>query len=213
MSVLLLSNLADQAEALRKALQASGYRVEIHSASYSGNFDSCRAVVLHCLPKEYYSPVLWSLRKGGMNQPIIAIQFAGVYESATSLLDAGADVVLHHPLQPELLVAQVRALVKRRDFDRQEDIRIGALRLSPSAHEVYVNETVVPITGIEFAILHQLMRRQGVVISKTALGQLPESSHEELSPGSVEVHIHNLRKKLGTGLIRTVRSAGYSIKF
>jgi two-component system, OmpR family, response regulator QseB len=211
LTVLVISNRPELAETLGTHLSASGYEVQIRSAQFAGAYDAFRAIVLVCLAREMHCSLLWGLRHGGMNEPIVAIRFEGAIDSAIALLDAGADAVLDSDSAPALILAQIRASIKRRDFDREEELRIGPLRLLPWEHEVYVGEAVILLTETEFAILHLLMRRRGGVVSKSVLAQLP-GMNDELSTGAIEVHIHNLRKKLGPDLIRTVRSVGYSIQ-
>ena len=88
----------------------------------------------------------------------------------------------------------------------------GVLRLNPVAHEVYFNDDPLVVSPREFALLHALMEVPGAVLSRSELEQRLYGWGEEVDSNTVEVHIHHLRKKMGTEVIRNVRGVGYMIK-
>ncbi len=92
-----------------------------------------------------------------------------------------------------------------------DQYRDHLLRLDPASHEVELGGTPVALSAREFAILEALMERPRGVLSRTQLEDRLYGWGEEVASNAVEVHIHNLRRKLGDGLIRTVRGLGYSL--
>jgi two-component system response regulator QseB len=105
----------------------------------------------------------------------------------------------------------MRAVLRRHAGRAEPVIAHGALSLNPVTHEVTYRGQPIPVSAREFALLQALLERPGATLSR---GQLEERLYgwgEEVASNSVEVHIHNLRKKLGESAIRTIRGAGYSI--
>lgn len=134
-------------------------------------------------------------------------------------LNAGADDYLPKPFAPEELLARIRAVLRRTGKqDRNGDpwIECGSLRIKPGAREVWLRGEPLALTSIEFEILEILARSPGRIVSRDALAAAIH--HREMGPfeRSMDVHISNLRKKLGKDeetLIQTIRGAGYRLAF
>jgi DNA-binding response OmpR family regulator len=105
----------------------------------------------------------------------------------------------------------VRALSRRADGRGEPLVERGPIMLDPATREVRVHGKPVPLSGREYALLEALTARPGLVLSREQLEERLYGWGGEVGSNAVEVHIHNLRRKLGADLIRTERGIGYSI--
>jgi two-component system response regulator QseB len=127
-------------------------------------------------------------------------------------LDAGADDYLVKPFDKDELAARMRAVLRRNAGRAEPLVTHGALTLDPVTREVAHHGRAVPVSAREFALLEALLQRPGATLSRAQLEERLYGWGEEVASNAVEVHIHNLRKKLGEDLIRTVRGIGYAIE-
>jgi two-component system OmpR family response regulator/two-component system response regulator QseB len=126
-------------------------------------------------------------------------------------LDAGADDYVVKPVALAELAARLRALVRRAHGHAEERLEAAGVVLEPAAREVRRDGETVALSAREFDLLHALMRNAGRVLTREQLEQHAWNWGHEVDSNAVEVHIHHLRRKLGTALIRTVRGVGYTI--
>ncbi|MFE5026992.1 response regulator transcription factor [Streptomyces sp. NPDC056656] len=154
-----------------------------------------------------------ALRAAGHDVPILMLTAKdGEYDEAEGL-DTGADDYLTKPFSYVVLVARVKALLRRRGSGGGSSVHtLGPLRVDTGARRVLHGETEVPLTAKEFAVLEQLVVRPGEVVSKAEILEHVWDFAYEGDPNIVEVYVSTLRKKLGAGLIRTVRGAGYRLE-
>jgi DNA-binding response OmpR family regulator len=220
MRVLVVEDEVRLAHALERGLRAEGFGVDLahdgesglHLAS-GGGYD---AVVLDImLPKLSGYRVVERLRNANNWVPILLLSAKdGEYDQADGL-DVGADDYLTKPFSYVVLVARLRALLRRGAPERPTILRAGDLELDPATHVVRRGEADISLTPREFSLLDYLLRRCGEVVSKRALLEHVWNSLDEIDPNVVEVYIGYLRRKIDTPFgrqaIQTVRGAGYRL--
>jgi two-component system response regulator QseB len=143
--------------------------------------------------------------------PVLILTANDEIQDRVQGLDTGADDYLTKPCDLEELEARVRALHRRRVGVITSLLVREGITINTIAHEVTLDGEPVFIPRREFAILQKLIENQGRVISRETIVQILYGWGEEVDSNVVEVHIHNLRKKFGNKLIRTVRGLGYMI--
>jgi len=126
-------------------------------------------------------------------------------------LDTGADDYLVKPFDLNEVSARLRALLRRRVGRAAPIIENGPLTLDPASREVRLDGNEISLSAREFGILHALMEAPGVPLSRSQLEERLYGWQEEIGSNAVEVHIHALRRKLGSDRIRNVRGVGYMV--
>ncbi|MEV6179818.1 response regulator transcription factor [Streptomyces sp. NPDC052015] len=203
---------------LAKGLTAEGYAVDVvhdggeglHRASESP-YDLLVLDIM--LPGMNGYRVCSALRAAGNDVPILMLTAKdGEYDEAEGL-DTGADDYLTKPFSYVVLVARVKALLRRGQGAGASPVHVvGELRVDTAARRVFLAEEEAALTAKEFAVLEQLVVRAGEVVSKSEiLDQVWDFAYDG-DPNIVEVYVSALRRKLGAGLIRTVRGAGYRLE-
>jgi two-component system response regulator QseB len=163
------------------------------------------------LPRKEGLAVLAAMRRGGDRRPVLVLTARDAVADRVAGLDAGADDYLVKPFSLDELAARMRALL-RRDVAREDNIlRNADLALDPGSRSVTLRGTAVEVSAREFALLAALLERPGAALSKTQLEERLYGWGEEVESNTVEVHVHNLRKKLGAETIRTIRGVGYLV--
>ncbi|MFJ2363394.1 response regulator [Pseudomonas sp. NPDC087697] len=163
------------------------------------------------LPRQDGMDVLKVLRQHDETLPVIIITARDSLPDRVAGLDQGADDYLVKPFAIEELVARIRAVSRRQSGRVQTELRGGPLRLDPVRHLLWLRNEPVSLSAKEYALLHELMKEPDAVISREQLEDRLYGWGDEVGSNAVEVHIHNLRKKLGAQVIRTVRGVGYHI--
>jgi DNA-binding response OmpR family regulator len=149
--------------------------------------------------------------------PIIVLTARGEEADRVMGLELGADDYLAKPFSPRELLARIRAVTRRAKGQagpRLKQLRVGELAIDPSARTVTLRGAAVELTAYEFALLHALAERAGMVLSREQLMEFARGSSEDSFDRSVDVHVSRLRQKLGDDpkrprLLKTVRGAGY----
>lgn len=155
--------------------------------------------------------LLASLRRQGVELPVLVITARDAVADRVKGLDAGADDYLVKPFDLDELSARIRALMRRRGGRASPLIEHGVLTLDPATRAVTLDGRPVSLSGREFALLHALLERPGMPLSRAQLEERLYGWGEEVESNAVEVHIHSLRRKLGASWIRNVRGVGYLV--
>jgi two-component system response regulator QseB len=163
------------------------------------------------LPEKNGLDILRDLRKRKISMPVIILTARDAVSDRIAGLDSGADDYLVKPFDPDELAARIRALLRRRDGRVEPLITFGPLVLNPATHELFCLERPVRLSLREFSLLSILLERPGTTVSREQLEERLYGWNEEVDSNTIEVHIHNLRKKLGQDLIRTIRGVGYLV--
>jgi DNA-binding response OmpR family regulator len=170
------------------------------------------AVVLDLgLPKRDGLSVLRALRARGDTTPVLVLTARDTVPDRVSGLDAGADDYLVKPFDLDEVGARLRALIRRATGRANPVIQHGDLVLDPAAHQVTVGGSPVDLSSREYALLEHMLNNQGRVLTRQQLESQLYALDRSVESNAIEVHIHHLRKKCGSQLIRTLRGVGYMI--
>jgi two-component system OmpR family response regulator/two-component system response regulator QseB len=163
------------------------------------------------LPRQDGMQVLQHIRQAGVNTPVLILTARDALPDRVQGLNLGADDYVVKPVDLLELAARLNALVRRSAGQTQPVLTSGPVSLDPVARVVLLAGQPVMLSHREFDVLHTLLLQAGRVLSRVQIEQHLYSWGHEVESNAVEVHIHHLRKKLGTDLIQTVRGVGYII--
>ncbi|MFC5923286.1 response regulator transcription factor [Micromonospora vulcania] len=216
MRLLVVEDEARLAAALQRGLQAEGFVVDVAATGPAG-LDAARhggydAMILDVmLPGLSGYELVRRLRAEQHWLPVLMLSAKdGEYDQADGL-DCGADDYLTKPFSYVVLLARLRALLRRGTPERPTVLAVGDLRLDPARRRVTRADSEVALTAREFALLDYLMRRPGQVVSKIELLDHVWDASVQTAPNAVEVYVGYLRRKLGRDRLETVRGAGYRL--
>jgi len=223
MRVLVVEDEVSLAETIRDGLAREGFTVDLTHDGVEGLWTATEtphgaydAIVLDImLPRLSGYEVCRQLRGRGVWTPILMLTAKdGEYDQADAL-DLGADDYLIKPFSFVVLIAHLRALIRRGAPARPAVLRAGDLTLDPAERRVLRGDIPVPVTPREFALLEFLLRHRGLAVTKTAIIENVWDAHFDGDPNIVEVYVGYLRKKIdhpfGRAAIETVRGAGYRL--
>ncbi len=219
MRILVVEDDALFGNALQKALQRAGYAVDWieNGREFVGSMRAVEydLVLLDLgLPGVDGEQCLKALRERSPGLSALVITARGGLMDRLRLLDLGADDYLVKPVDLEEVTARVRAITRRAQQARAGDGSVlshGELRLQPARRTAVWKGTPIPLTNREFWLLEALVRKKGQIVSRERLEEALYGWGDEIDSNTVEVYIHHLRRKLGAGLIRTVRGLGYHL--
>jgi two-component system response regulator QseB len=216
MRLLLVEDDAMIGRAVQQGLAGAGFAVDwardgraAELALANGVYDA--AVLDLGLPHKDGMQLLRDLRAKGLNLPVLVATARDAVPDRIAGLNAGADDYVLKPFDLDELIARVRALVRRSAGTAAPELVCGRLRVDPVKREVRLAGQDIPLSPREFALLEALMQRPGAVLSREQLEDAVYGWGEEVGSNAVEVHLHHLRRKLGTGTIRNVRGVGYKV--
>jgi two-component system, OmpR family, response regulator QseB len=183
---------------------------EGHAALETNSFD---AIVLDLmLPDGSGLDLLTKIRSAGNRTPILLLTALDEVPDRIRGLDAGADDYLGKPFDLDELAARVRAIVRRRAGRATSILTHNGIQLDPATFTATAAGKPISLSRREFAVLAALMERPEAIRSKTDLEERLYGWQEEVESNAVEVHIHNLRNKIGRDAIETVRGLGYRMR-
>jgi two-component system OmpR family response regulator/two-component system response regulator QseB len=214
MRILLAEDDALLGDGLRAGLRQHGFQVdwvrdgaaaerELRGAAYAA------AVLDIGLPQRGGLQVLQAVRRAGLSLPVLVLTARDAVPDRVRGLDIGADDNVVKPVDLEELAARLRALVRRAHGQSGERLSAQDVELDPAARTVRRGGVAVALSTREFDLLNVLMLNADRVLSRERLEQHLYSWGREVDSNAIEVHIHHLRRKLGSDLIQTVRGLGY----
>lgn len=217
MRILLVEDDELLGDGAQTGLLQTGYSVDWVkdglAAKYALESETFDIIVLDLgLPKLNGLELLRHARSQGIVTPVIILTAREAVGDKVKGLDAGADDYIIKPFDLDELCARIRALLRRRTNRAQPTISYANLELDPASHVVKRDGVLVSLPRREFALLHKLLENAGQVLSRDQLMQSLYSWDEEVDSNTLEVHVHNLRKKLDANYIRTIRGVGYMVE-
>ena len=217
MRILLVEDDDMLGESLKKALERHAYGVDwVQDGELAIDTlltSPFAAVVLDVnLPKASGIEVLKAMRARKNMTPVLLLTARDLPQQKVEGLDAGADDYLIKPFDLDELLARIRALIRRSAGRAETLLRCGLVDLDPAASVVRKDGKAITVTAKEFRTLKLLMERAGKFVTKNDIEYVLYSAEDMAESNTVEVTIYNLRKKLGTTFIQTVRGVGYRVE-
>jgi two-component system, OmpR family, response regulator len=212
--VLVVEDEARLAKQLSDALAHAGYAVDCASDGERADFlcqtERYDAAVLDLgLPKIDGLTLLRRWRDAGLTLPVLVLTARGSWHEKVRGIDGGADDYVAKPFRMEEVLARLRALIRRSSGLAGAELRCGAVSLDARGARVTVHGAPVRLTSHEFRVLSYLMHHPGKVVSQAELSEHIYAENLDRDSNTVEVFVARLRRKLGAGVIETVRGLGY----
>ncbi|HVN45798.1 MAG TPA: response regulator [Steroidobacteraceae bacterium] len=216
MRILLIEDDDLLGEAVRDGLRQEGHTVDWvqdgAAALAAVSAWSFAAVVLDLgLPDADGIGVLRWLRQNGGATPVVIVTARDRISDRIAGLDAGADDYLIKPFNIDELGARLRAITRRADGCADTLLRAGEVVLDLRQRMVRYQGAPAPLTAREYAVVELLMRKAGCVVTRAEIEEELYGFDDHIASNSIEVHIHNLRRKLGPGFITNLKGRGYRI--
>lgn len=214
MHILIVEDDLMLGEGLQVGLRQAGFQPEWvkdgEAAWQTLRHESFSAVVLDLgLPKMDGLEVLKRMRANEQKLPVLVLTARDTAQDVIAGLDSGADDYMVKPCDLGELAARLRALIRRAAGAAAPIMQIGALSLDPASREVRFDNKAIDLSPREFDLLHELMLNAGKVLTRAQLESKIYPWGEEVESNALEVHVHHLRRKTATEVIKTVRGVGY----
>jgi len=220
MRILVVEDDFRVARALKRGLEAEGFAVDVAADGLEGEWfageSQYDALVLDVmLPGMDGYELCRRLRAAGNWAPILMLTAKSGPDDEAHALDTGADDFLAKPFSFMVLVARLRALLRRRGAERPTLLSAGDLTLDPAAHQVRRGDQLVELTPRQFALLEFFLRRAGEVLPKPVIIEHVWDYAFEGDPNIVEVYVRQLRMRIdlpfGRQSLQTLRGSGYRL--
>jgi two-component system response regulator QseB/two-component system response regulator BasR len=216
MHILLIEDDLDLGRALQAALKVEGLTSEwLRRAADAPRLVDASAV--DCvlldltLPDGHGFDLLTRWRRAGVVVPIIVITARSAVEDRLTGLDGGADDFVVKPFATAELMSRIRAVLRRVARQSSDVWTLGDLVIEPRRHTAKLNGNALELSPREFQLLLELAREPGAVVVKSVLAKKLDPLGDPVDFGAIEVHVSNLRRKIGAERIRTVRGVGYMV--
>ncbi len=216
MHILLIEDDLDLGRALHRALTVNDFSCEwvrlIHDVPQTSVDTDHDCVLLDLsLPDGTGFDLLARWRREKLGIPIIIITARSTLDDRLAGLNGGADDFIVKPFAIPEMIARVHAVMRRYAKQANNVWSFGDLEIEPCLHKVRLKGTPLDLSPREFCLLLELAREPGAAISKGVLAQKLEPLGEAVEFGVLEVHMHNLRRKIGSNRVKTVRGIGYML--
>lgn len=221
MRVLLIEDDVTIARLLKEGLEDESYAVDVANDGSEGYrtaaADDYDVIILDImLPGMNGYEVCRSLRNDGNKTPILMLTARDAERDIVEGLDTGADDYLAKPFSFDVLLARIRALLRRPNEKLEEILQVGDLKLDPSSKKVTRASQEISLTAKEYGVLEYLMRNKGKVLSKEQIISHVWDFDADVLPNNVELFIMFLRRKIDkpfkSKLIHTVSGFGYKLE-
>ena len=216
MRILLVEDDKELCDAIKLQLERAGYETDCcgqgqEAFYYASEYPYDVIILDRMLPQMDGLGVLGGLRRMNITTPVIITTALDGINDRIDGLDAGADDYLVKPFALEELHARIRALLRRHNNQGESELNVGNLTLNMGRRQVWMSGEELILTPKEYALLSRLMLKAGSPVHREILYNDIYNWDNEPSTNTLEVHIHNLRDKVGKARIRTVRGFGYML--
>ncbi|WP_353397535.1 response regulator [Hydrogenophaga sp. 5NK40-0174] len=216
MKVLLAEDDQLLGSGVERALQQAGMRIDWvrngESAETALSTHTYDLLLLDLgLPRQNGLKLLQRMRQAENPLPVLVVSARDAIKDRVGALNLGADDYLTKPFDLDELIARMHALVRRRGGRATPDLKAGSLTMQPQSRDVTLDGEPLQLSQKEFDLLHILMETPGTVRSREEMEERMYSWEKDIGSNAVEVHLHNLRRKLGGNWIRNVRGVGYKL--
>ncbi|MGB8696238.1 response regulator transcription factor [Acinetobacter sp.] len=214
MRILLAEDDASQAESIKTWLEMDGYNIDWvergdHAILAIEQHQYDCVLLDRGLPKATGDEILKTLRAQQQQTPVIFITARDSIQDRVEGLDLGANDYLVKPFSLEELSARVRSQLRQHQSSADQYLRYTNLVLDPQAKTLIKDSQTVNLTAKEFQILHKLMQKPEHVMTREQLEESLYAWGDEIESNAIEVFIYQLRKKIGSQYIKTIRGLGY----
>lgn len=214
MRILLAEDDASQAESIKTWLEMDGYNIDWvergdHAILAIEQHQYDCVLLDRGLPKATGDEILKTLRAQQQQTPVIFITARDSIQDRVEGLDLGANDYLVKPFSLEELSARVRSQLRQHQSSADQYLRYANLVLDPQAKTLIKDSQTVNLTAKEFQILHKLMQKPEHVMTRDQLEESLYAWGDEIESNAIEVFIYQLRKKIGSQYIKTIRGLGY----
>lgn len=217
MHVLLIEDQQKLAQNIKRYLELEHYVVTV-SHDGSNGFEKAMTLAIDLLILDINLPgmdgyaICSMLRENKKNMPILMLTARASQKEIVHGLNIGADDYLTKPFDLDVLLARIRALLRRQSDDKQPQLSTQSITLDPNTQEVKKGKKILNLSPKEYALLCYLLRNKGTVQDRPHIIEHVWGGRDELLfSQTVDVHISYLRRKIGKNIIRTVPSKGYLI--
>ncbi len=217
MRILIVEDEIAISQRLSEALRESGYLPEVErdgeQAWFLGSTGNFAAIVLDLgLPNVDGLTLIKRWRAEGLEVPILVLSARSTWAERVDGIDAGADDYLVKPFQMQELLARLRALIRRAGGRPQSKLEFGALQIDLVARSISLNGSPLTLTPLEFRLVQYLALQKDRVVPQTELAEALYAHDHERDANAIEAIISRLRRKLGSGYLKTRRGYGYYLE-